>query len=172
MQNKKYYFLILVFMVLHRPVSAEIFKWTDNDGIVHYSENAPESLSGKASKFDPTSIQLVTVSFAGYKDMLELAQAMESNRLMREKLREQKQQLKKKALSGVIEASDAYRNSNTRYRIYYPADISFKLFYRGLQPSIKRHHHHKQHPLHTIHENKLNHSHSQNTSPAVAAVKK
>lgn len=119
MPNKNYGYL-LVLLFVYRPVSADIYKWTSRDGVVHYSESAPDTLSEKASQFDLASIPLMTVSLPAYQATLELARVLENSRLEREKMRMQKQRNRSYARSAELESKLIQRGSDYRYPVYYP----------------------------------------------------
>ena len=162
---RKYCYLALMSLV-YNPVSAEIFKWTGSDGIVHYSENAPESASGKISELDLASIQFMTVSFAGYKNALEVAQSLENSRLDREKLRATKRKLRKEKRAERHYSTDRNTRTEARHNIFYPLPHSIN---HNFPHPISQHAFHKHHPPHKFYEDIINQRRV--NSPAVAAVK-
>lgn len=119
MPNKYYAYLVLILFVC-RPVSAEIYKWMSPDGVVHYSESAPDTLAEKVSQFDPASIPLMTVSMPAYQATLELARVLENSRLEREKMRMQKLQKRNNARPAELESTLSQSATDGRYLVYYP----------------------------------------------------
>ena len=162
---KKYCYLVLM-PLIYNPVSAEIFKWTDSDGIVHYSESAPESASGKVGELDLASIQFMTVSFPGYKRALEVAQSLENSRLEREKLRATKRKLRKEKRTERDYSTDRNTRTEARHNIFYPLSPNIN---HNFPHPIGQHDFHKHHPPHKFYEEIINERRV--NSPAVAAVK-
>jgi hypothetical protein len=150
----------------YNPVSAEIFKWTGSDGIVHYSESAPESASGKISELDLASIQLTTVSFPGYKNALKVAQSLESSRLERDKLRNTKRELRKEKRAEKLYLIDQSQRTENRHNIFYPLSPSIN---HNFPHPIGQHSIHKHYPPHKFHEELVNQP--RGNSPAVVTVK-
>lgn len=55
--------LMLSLLLCCLPTSAEIYKWVDKDGRVHYSDSPPEETQ-KAQTFDSAPINTVTIDTA------------------------------------------------------------------------------------------------------------
>ncbi len=156
----------MLMSLVYNPVSAEIFKWTGSDGIVHYSESAPESASVKVSELDFASIQFMTVSFPGYKNALEVAQSLENSRLDREKLRATKRKLRKEKRTERHYSKIRNTRTETRHNIFYPLPPYIQ---HNFPHQIGQHDFHKHHPPHKSYEDIINQRRI--ISPAVAAVK-
>ena len=60
------------------PVSAEVYKWTDEEGITHYSDKKPESQEVTELEFKIATYD--TVSYGTVKDSAEKANTKEANK--------------------------------------------------------------------------------------------
>jgi len=74
----KYFLLLVSIWLIASPVSAEVYKWTDEEGITHYSDKKPENQDVTQLEFKIATYD--TVSYGTVNDSVEKANTKEANK--------------------------------------------------------------------------------------------
>jgi len=74
----KYFLLLVSIWLIASPVSAEVYKWTDEEGITHYSDKKPENQDVTQLEFKIATYD--TVSYGTVNDIVEKANTKEANK--------------------------------------------------------------------------------------------
>lgn len=128
------FFLALFALIFPFAASAlEVYKWTDDDGVVHYSESRPRTKAGDIASLETFQIDNEhppgDASASDYQSMLDVAEQLEQSRLARERARAQElrdaRQLQPIAVTPRYADDDVnyphiYSRASGYYRPYYP----------------------------------------------------
>jgi len=111
MKKRLFYFSLLL-MVSLPMAQAEIYKWVDDNGQVHYSEKAPDKKrSAKEIRLPKHVPQVAPVSPAQRKQQRDnLLRAFEEERSLRKEARTKKEQNEARNRQNCIRARDRLRN--------------------------------------------------------------
>lgn len=131
--------IILFFISLGRPVFAgSVHKWIDDNGVTHYSDEAPGS--------SVTQITLIEVPSSypsaedNYYSITNQWQRLHEKYIQREKIKLGK--AKQKAAQQPTPPQVVYLNTpdQSQYRIAYPYIFHRNLKHHGFQHRLRRHH--------------------------------
>lgn len=109
--NKKAILLTILLLNLPNTVFADIYKWTDKNGAVHFS-NSPDSLSGDAQKIienpDPVKpqIQIIPPSPKTYVPQIPEKTKEQREKELNEQIKRSKEE-SKKAIDGMFSIANA-----------------------------------------------------------------
>ncbi len=112
MMKKRLFYLTLLLIVSLPLAQAEIYKWVDDNGQVHYSEKAPDKKRSAEEIHLPKHVPQVTpVSPAQRKQKRDnLLRAFEEERNLRKEARAKKEQDEVRNRKNCIRAKDRLRN--------------------------------------------------------------
>jgi hypothetical protein len=143
--------LFLLFMLAATASSAEIYKWVDEQGKVHYGDTPvdqsstqmnitqPEADKKISSQPDPTSRD---------ERRRKLAEAMQEDRLKKQEQKQKARDEKEKLNSQCVHAKDALKNYETAGRLYnldkdgnrvFMSDAEKEATTENLRAQIKKH---------------------------------
>ena len=140
-----------MFLLVHAAEAGKIYRWTDEDGIVHYSDVPPAdtTLSGtqeiKLDLFDENSVDPDFYSIINQVDRM----AERRRQLTEERLAIKRLQLEEKRLANEREINQlneiiSAQDDGSQSLYYYPSPKYFNYPYSQHLYNLERHRHHGQ----------------------------
>ena len=112
-------FLIAIF-ILVSPVSAGVYKWTDNKGNVHFGDHPDNQDEATELLYDTESRAGITNSSGNDKERNRMAKELEDDRKERQHNREERRVAQKKAQKRCARSKDQlrqYQRANSIYKL-------------------------------------------------------
>lgn len=134
--------VLLALFALALPFAAsalEVYKWTDEHGVVHYSELRPRSAAADLGSLETFKIDNQPASgdhSAGdYHTMLDVAKQLEQSRLARERIRAE-QAARQAQRTATTAITPGYADGDAGYTMSYPR---YGGYYRPYYPHFPPH---------------------------------
>ncbi|MGH8502518.1 MAG: DUF4124 domain-containing protein [Gammaproteobacteria bacterium] len=101
----------------------EVYKWTDEDGVVHYSESRPRAEAADIGSLETFEIDNAPrpgdASAGDYRTLLDVAERLEQSRLARERARAE-QATQRAQQAATTTDTTQYTDDNVGYPVMYP----------------------------------------------------
>jgi len=120
---------LIVFFCLSASLTAGVYKWTDEQGNVHYGDKPVSTKKATELKIDTESRAGITTSSGNIKERERITQELEEERKAREKTRDEQRVAKqerrarckplKKRLGKHLRANNVYKENAKGERTYY-----------------------------------------------------
>jgi len=118
--------VLLALFALAFPFAAsalEVYKWTDEDGVVHYSESRPRTEAADIGSLETFEIDNAPRpgddSASDYRTMLDVAERLEQSRLARERARAEQATQRAQQAATNTDATQ-YMDDDVGYPVMYP----------------------------------------------------
>ncbi len=122
------------FLLPGQAAAVEVYKWMDEQGIVHYSGSPPpEAVTEFATLEFPNEYDAPSESENHHLAMLQVAKELEKSRLAREKIRAEQEALERQRSQRIMAIPPAYEDG--AYYPLYPYATGF--FHRPFFPHFK-----------------------------------
>jgi len=101
----------------------EVYKWTDEDGVVHYSESRPRAEAADIGSLETFEIDNAPrrgdASAGNYRTLLDVAERLEQSRLARERVRAEQATQRAQQAATNTDATQ-YMDDDVGYPVMYP----------------------------------------------------
>lgn len=129
-------FFILFFLMVS-PVSAGVYKWTDQNGVVHFGDRPVNQDEATELIIDTESRSGITNSSGNNKERARMTKELEEDRKSRQEKREKFQADKKKRKASCVQAKDRLRQYQEASGIYKLDKNGERVFYSNEERAAK-----------------------------------
>lgn len=122
-------FLVFCLVLVYSSVNAGVYRWTDNNGNVHYSDQPVEQSQATELDIDTESRAGITNSAGNNRERDLVLEEIEEERQARKKSREEKRLAKKQKQKRCARAKDDLRRYQTASAVYKLDKKGERVFY-------------------------------------------